>query len=334
MLWKNAYQKIDLWHKPLHYSIISGRFQRSKPRKRKTLHSIPSYELYGELLASSLSDGIHHETIKERSSRHDWTIRTHRHRRLGQIFLFHSPGVFFRIGDVEHTSVEPTILMIPPKIPHGFLFSKDVSGHVVSIRLDEMSDNLKTHFMQLSAETDMIFPRSETGNFEAVSVLMAQLGQTFHSISRNRTDVLAAQVNLAALYLMGDLRQKNALGNANVANPRGRQEGLVESFCGLLEDHFQEQWTVGDYAGRLEVSAPHLTRLCRTVLGSPPNSLVRQRRLLEAKRLLEYTGLSIAEVAHRCGFRDAAFFSRTFKSSMNTTPQSFRRDLAPRSFNL
>ncbi|MEP5152556.1 helix-turn-helix domain-containing protein [Planktotalea sp.] len=295
------------------------------------MNAIPSYELYGDLLAGGLSETIHHETIKERSSRHDWTIRLHRHRRLGQIFLFHSPGVFFRIGDIEHTSTEPMILIAPPNVPHGFLFAEDILGDVVSLRLDELPTDIQRQFDHMSAETDMVFPESETRNFESVAAVMGQLGQSFHNLSANRTDLLTAQVNLMMLYLMGNRREKSAFRQANVKGHAGRQEAQIEAFCNLLEEHYQEPWAVGEYAQQVGVSAPHLTRLCRSILGSPPNSLVRQRRLLEAKRLLEYTGLTIAEIAHRCGFRDAAFFSRTFKSTLGATPQSYRKNLAPRS---
>lgn len=296
------------------------------------MRQIPNYELYGDLLAGSLSDPIHHETIKERSSRHDWTIRLHRHRRLAQIFLFQSPGVHFQVGDVEHTSQEPTFLIIPPEIPHGFLFAEDVSGDVVSLRMDEMSTDIQRHFQQLSAETDMIFRLSDTDSFDDAATVIGQLKKTYHSILGNRRDLLTGQVNLIVLYLIGDLRRKNAMTQKSLKGPRGRQELQVEAFCTLLEDHFQEPLSVNEYAGRLGVSAPHLTRLCRSVLGAPPNDLVRQRRLLEAKRLLEYTGLSVAEISHRCGFRDAAFFSRTFKTKLNATPQAYRKNLAPRSF--
>ena len=106
------------------------------------------------------------------------------------------------------------------------------------------------------------------------------------------------------------------IGGAGVA--------ATNRFCALLEENFSRAWKVSDYAGQIGLSAPHLTRICRTVLGAPPNTLVQQRRLLEAKRLLEYTALSVAEIAHRSGFRDAAFFSRTFKSSVGMPPNEYR----------
>ena len=298
------------------------------------MRAIPSYELYGDLLAGSLSDSVHHETIKERSRQHDWTIRRHRHRRLAQIFLFQTPGVLFRLGDVEHVSSEPLILIIPPEVTHGFRFPEDVTGDVVSLRVDEMPTDTQRLFQQLLAETDMIFPLNDTDSFEDAALVIGQLEKTFHSIHGHRNALLIGQVNLIALYLIADLGRKNATARTLQKGPQGRQERQVGAFCTLLEEHFQAPLSVSEYASRLGISAPHLTRLCRSVLGSAPNDLVRQRRMLEAKRLLEYTGLPVAEIAHRCGFRDAAFFSRTFRAKLGVTPQAYRKSLAPRSFAL
>ena len=289
--------------------------------------SIPNYELYGELLAGGLPGPIHHETIKERSSKHDWTIRLHRHRRLAQIFIFSSAGVYLRAGDVEYTSTDPTLLLIPPGITHGFLFSEDVIGDVISIRLDEMPMAIQHRFGLFSAATDTIFPKPQSGHFDYIAALINQLGTMYRSVASNKSEVLTSLVDLISLYLVDNLHDKNSLRPATHAEPRGRHDLQIDNFCTLLEENFSLPWSVSVYAEKIGVSTPHLTRICRKELGSPPNDLVRQRRMLEAKRLLEYTALSIAEIAHRCGFRDAAFFSRTFKSNLGLSPNHYRKQL-------
>ena len=103
-----------------------------------TNRSIPNYELYGDLLSGSYIDTVHHETIKERSSKHHWTIRLHRHRNLAQVFLFRTPGVSFRLSEVTHTSTEPLALFIPPDTVHGFRFPEDVVGDVLSLRTNAL----------------------------------------------------------------------------------------------------------------------------------------------------------------------------------------------------
>ncbi len=291
------------------------------------INAIPSYELYGDLLADGLPGPIHHESIKERSSRHNWTIRFHRHRHLAQIFLFSSPDVTLRLGDIKHTSTDKTILVIPPGVAHGFQFSEDVVGDVVSIRLAQMPDTLKQRFAMFNTATDGIFTRAGASHFCNITTLVAQLRDAYRSVAFNKTEILTSLVDLITLYLAADLKRNNIMQPVHSSTPRSRHDMQVEKFCNLLEENFQQAWTVSDYAERIGISAPHLTRVCKSELGSPPNDLVRQRRILEAKRLLEYTALTVFEIAHRCGFRDAAFFSRSFKSTIGIPPYQYRKQL-------
>lgn len=286
-----------------------------------------NFELYGDLLAGRAPDAIHLEPIQERSSRHDWTIRLHRHKRLGQVFLFRSAGVLLRVGEMEHRTTQPTLLVVSPEVEHGFRFSENVKGEVLSVRLNEMPERLQTLFSAFQAPTDAIFQESETEVFRDVATLIDQLERVHHQVNANRLDLMTTLVDLVLMYLNGARHGRATLQQAQFGEKRGRQDQQAEAFCIVLEESFQQQLTVSEYAARIGLSASHLTRICRNVFGAPPNELVRQRRVLEAKRLLEYTELSIAQIADRCGFREAAFFSRTFKASVGFSPKAFRGQL-------
>ncbi|MCH5685442.1 helix-turn-helix domain-containing protein [Niabella sp. W65] len=52
--------------------------------------------------------------------------------------------------------------------------------------------------------------------------------------------------------------------------------------------------------------------------------MIQQRVLLEAKRLLQSTDLSIKEIAFELGFVDHAYFSNFFKSHTGATPTEFK----------
>ena len=305
-------------HPALLYNYLKNR-KRSKP--------IPNYELYGELLAGSLPGSVHLETIKERSSRHNWTIRRHRHRHLMQIFIFRSPGVYFHSGDVEYTSTQPMILVVPPNVAHGFIFSEDVVGDVLSIRLNEMPSWIQDSVKQFGSGIDTVYLEEHTSCFADITNLTQQLNHTYHSIGKNRIEILNSLIYLIALYLNNNQNGQSSLRHIQLERHRERKELQAEKFCELLEENFHRSWTVADYASRVGVSGPQLTRVCRTVFNAPPNAMIRQRRVLEAKRLLEYTALSLIEIADRCGFRDAAFFSRTFKSHVGIPPNKYRLTL-------
>ena len=279
--------------------------------------------MYGELLSGTYTDPVHHETIRERSRRHNWTIRLHRHTSLVQIFLFRTPGVFVQLGDVEHTSTEPLVLIAPCGVPHGFRFSEDVIGDVLSLRVSELPPDIVARLDEFESST-CILTESGMRYFRPVDDLIRQLRSIYHDMGSERSALMASLAGLIVMYLSADLRGHDHAGALSRSEQRTRSEMQMERFCKLVEGNFDKAWTVGDYAQAVGISAPHLTRLSRRILGVSPNELVRQRRLLEAKRLLEYTRLSIAEIAHRSGFRDAAFFSRSFKNLVGMSPQKYR----------
>ncbi|MDX8354011.1 helix-turn-helix domain-containing protein [Cognatiyoonia sp. IB215182] len=289
--------------------------------------SIPSYELYGDLVAGRAPDPIHLEQIRERSIKHDWTIGVHSHRRLAQIFLFRSPGVYLTVGEVTHFTTHPTLLVVTPGIQHGFRFSEDVVGDVLSIRVDAASDLRRDCFAAFETPTSAVFSRPDTPHFDDIVVLFDQLRDAYHGLGNNRVEIMETLVDLITLYLAGDQSSLASPIAAKVTGPLGRQVVQAQAFCALLEESYRQPWTVAHYASRMGLSASHLTRICRAVLDAPPNALVRQRRILEAKRLLEYTPLPLSEIAHRSGFRDTAFFSRTFKVFVGVSPNAFRSNM-------
>lgn len=286
--------------------------------------SIPSYELYGELLSGGYRDPVHHEHLRERSSRHDWTIRLHRHRGLAQIFLFRTGNVSFRLGDRTFTTTEPHVLFIPPGVAHGFRFDEEVDGDVLSLRVNDLWEGVAERLDQPSLQGAGTFARSSSENFEYIEALFVQIGRSYHGMQSGRAELLEALTRLLLAYISGDLRRDHSIRPVGHADGLTRHERQAEKFFSLLEAHFSEDLSVGDYSRKVGVSAPHLTRVCKTVLGSTPNELVRRRRLLEAKRLLEYTRLTVSEVSHRSGFRDPSFFSRTFRRIYGVPPKSYR----------
>lgn len=288
---------------------------------------IPSFELYGEMLSGSLADPVHHETIHDRSSKLDWTIRLHRHRRLLQIFLFRTPEIHLQVGDLDHLTAGPLILVVPPEVPHGFRFPENASGHVLTVPLSEIHPQVLERLRQITRRNAGILPESATSRFDAVEMLIRQVETAFHAMGSERAALLKALTHAVILTLMEELRATGLEGQPTPASDLTLAERQAQAFCERLEARFAEADTVSDYAAHAGISAPHLSRICKRVLGASPGDLVRQRRLLEARRLLGYTRLPVAEVAHRSGFGDAAFFSRAFKETTGLSPRDFRKQL-------
>lgn len=138
-----------------------------------------------------------------------------------------------------------------------------------------------------------------------------QAEQSLQDIIIARAGVIAAIVSKAAEQLFA---------NAKVYQLNSR----LNAFNLLIDQFFKEEKLVTFYASKLNVSANYLNILCKKDLNISATGLIRQRVLLEAKRLLRVTDLSIKEIAFELGFVDHAYFSNFFKNQTGVTPTAFK----------
>jgi AraC family transcriptional regulator, transcriptional activator of pobA len=102
----------------------------------------------------------------------------------------------------------------------------------------------------------------------------------------------------------------------------------VQRYRTLLEKHYREHRPLAFYAGALNVTPDHLSRTCRTVAGQSALELLHDRLMLEARRLLAYTPMTVAEVAAELGYDDPAYFSKFFAKAMGQAPSAYRSAVA------
>jgi len=64
-------------------------------------------------------------------------------------------------------------------------------------------------------------------------------------------------------------------------------------------------------------------------MGISPGAYINQLRIQQAFSLLRHTSLSIAEIASRCGYTDADYFSRVIRRTTGYSPLQFRKHDQP-----
>ncbi len=75
------------------------------------------------------------------------------------------------------------------------------------------------------------------------------------------------------------------------------------------------------------MSATHLNYLCHEFYGCSALGVLHQRLMLEARRNLQYTSMTIAQLSDYLGFTDAAYFSRFFRRYSGESPKVFRKKI-------
>ncbi|MBX2820141.1 MAG: AraC family transcriptional regulator [Rhodothermaceae bacterium] len=97
------------------------------------------------------------------------------------------------------------------------------------------------------------------------------------------------------------------------------------AFSNLLEQHYTSHWTAKEYAAELYISTKSLGTLTKKHLDHTPKEVIDRRLLLEIKRQLAHSNLSIKEIAYELGFEDPSNLNKFFKRRHNLTPTEFRK---------
>jgi AraC-like DNA-binding protein len=99
---------------------------------------------------------------------------------------------------------------------------------------------------------------------------------------------------------------------------------FFRKFTRLVEEHYKSKHTVADYADLLCMAPKTITHKFNRLRLPQPNEVIKNRILLEAKRLLAHTSLTAKEIAYTLGYDDPAYFSRLFMTKTGESPSSFR----------
>lgn len=116
----------------------------------------------------------------------------------------------------------------------------------------------------------------------------------------------------------------------NTADTNSKTALLIR-FKRLTEQNFSLGHKPGDYASMLHVSTGYLNDIIREAYGKTTGEVIQDRIILESKRLLFYTDLSVNEVARKLGFNDPAYYTRLFKKHLHATPKEYRVSIRKKS---
>lgn len=296
--------------------------------------TIPRYALYGHEVQPHWLDLVHFERIHERSSLHDFDIEPHLHDGLVQVLYVTSGGGDITI-DALHWRVEaPALIVVPAGHVHGFRFSRDIDGPVVTAAqrpLESLLDVGAPELLGLFKHPQVLDVRMGMRHAQALGPLFDAIERETRLHSRDAFSagpalLMAVFVQIARIAAL--IREDDSTGQG-----RTRKTGQLERLRALVDQHFRERWPVERYADEMGVSAGQLSRVCRELTGGSALDLVNARVVQEAERELVYTTLGIRHIAEVLGFADEAYFGRFFKKHTGRTPTEFRgaahRQLVP-----
>ncbi|QJB34061.1 helix-turn-helix domain-containing protein [Chitinophaga oryzae] len=250
------------------------------------------------------------------------------HRHSFYHLAFFTRGKGAHTIDFERFPVEPGQLyfMVPGQV-HSWFFEGRIEGYVVNVAAGFFNAFLQDagyverfpFFSGVSAEGVVTLPEeAQPGIVRLFEKMLVEMdGTEAYSHDMLRLLMLEMFVKVSRVTRNGDAPQEPPHNYV-----------LLRNFRKLVEQHYMQLRLPKEYAALLYVTPNYLNAFCRHMLGKSAGEIIRDRVLLEAKRLLINADISISTIAYQLSFADNSYFTKFFKKYEGVTPEEFRKNIS------
>ena len=257
----------------------------------------------------------------------------HRHRYFEILFFIKGTGLH-EVSFRKNSATACSLHFVAPDMVHVLQRSANSLGKTLIFSPDFLNSDplLKQQienypffsgsgdaFLNLSAE-----------NFNVLLKQAAEIKEELNANTGINSVLIIRSLLTLILTRIYRLYQQALPENNQQAMLRPRQAAqhpAVKEFKELIEKSYSKHLTVEEYADQLNISAKHLNACCKKELSMNASTVIKERVLLEVKKLLAYSEIPVKEIAWSNGFEDPAHFSRFFKSGVGITPVEYREAL-------
>lgn len=225
-----------------------------------------------------------------------------------QLFLLHSGELDIHIDGEPHAVKPGQVVLLKPQHNEYFVFAKDQESwhRWITLATEALSAQ------ELAGLDGLPFSMPIPESLNALVDLMLSMHNEFTS-----GDEPVRSLGYSALSLF-------AASGSSQAKKR-RQHPCILAALGYIRQHYAADITLQALAAHVNVTPEHLVRLFRAGQHPTPIRYLWQYRVVKATELLTQSGLTVAEIAGRCGFKSAFHLSRLVKEQTGSTPTELRK---------
>ncbi|MFK7801708.1 MAG: helix-turn-helix domain-containing protein [Anaerolineae bacterium] len=230
------------------------------------------------------------------------------------------------IVDFEKENIRPkTLFFVRPGQVQQWLIDQPVTGHYCVFD-EEIFQVLGAHqfFKELSFLAPFANPTvclaDDSAQAGKIQHFFEEISTAFQSADWGHGVEVLAWLQLLCIYTEREFEK----GRPEQTLSPGQQ--ITQDFLRLADSEATHEHNLSFYANQIGVTIGHLTGTVKAVYGISAGEMLRSRLMLEAKRLLAHTELTMAEIAEQLNYADPSYFGRAFKRDIGQTPRSFRQE--------
>ena len=259
------------------------------------------------------------------SQRSDYdTTKAHRHNYY-EIFLFDKGGGYHEIDFGSHSISDKSIHFVAPGMIHKVRREPDSFGSILLFSSDFYHLGPK----QSLSLYEYPFLNAQISGSPIVNLDQSQFDELLHlsqTMGHEKTANGFTNAEIIRTYLHIFLLKCKEYTDAVQKPANISSASYFQKLQQLLESHYRLQHMPSFYADELTISFKKLNEICKLHSGLSMSSMIRERLMLEARRLLMHSDYSIKEIGYFLGFEDPAYFNRFFRKNADLSAGTFRKN--------
>ena len=169
------------------------------------------------------------------------------------------------------------------------------------------------------SDVEQLFHSLEIPVSGVLNVKNGSVADTFEKIQNSLADSGALSMLKAEYHTLGLISRIATIGK------QPAELSVMKRITDDMEHTFATEYDAARYADMLRISVSRFNHLFKACVGVSPYAYYMRLRIFNARSLLEDTDLKIKEIAERCGYRDALYFTQVFKKEIGVTPSAYRK---------
>lgn len=254
---------------------------------------------------------------------HDNLVFPHRHDFYHFVY-FTDGGGYYSIDFKKFDVVPNQMYFMSPGQIHSWSFESNIQGFVCNFDVDFF----KTFLFSPDYISVLSFFSGLVGSCvvdvdKKDRAIIVDLFQRLIDLEEDGGGRQKDLLRVTLLHLL--LKVESRTAKQKQETPIHYNHTILRNYITLVEENYTTLRLPKEYAALLYITPNHLNALCKEYLGKQAGEIIRERILLEAKRMLAVGGYTISEIAFALNFTDNSYFSKFFKKSEGVTPENFRK---------
>lgn len=268
---------------------------------------------------SKISDQSHNGVVYRRISTGEQVVKIeYTHQDNYFIFIFLETGIYkASIDFTDYKLAHSSLLFISPGQVHSNIDYVNVSGWLLAVDPSIINKEYLAIFNRIKS-SDIIASVNDRESDELKKCLFI----LSNKIESGQTPLEQTLIHSLISSYLGLFASAYASKVNSTENKRSAS--ISYEFKKLLNSNYKTMKSPKQYAGLLNYSPSYLNEVIKEHTGFSVSQSIHNEVILQAKRLLFHTDLSIKEIALELGYSDYAYFTRLFTQVAEIPPTQFR----------